>query len=346
LYPGDENLSFDYGGSALRLGGVTSKSFGRIAIRVVDYPGFEATTLSVTLRFHFACDDVAPDVSVYSGYLSAQSAPAPLVSSTDVPQSRTGRLSVTSVAALLGVEQVDSITLVSAGIIGRDLLTGGILYKIDSNGIKTQITSVGTTSGVSTSLWNSPSLNPVNVALQNGDFLQWTCNYASTLNPPFPYLVEPGSSIVSGDLFSDFACDIAGVFVNAKCGAAQFDPVNTLPTACLDPLFVPPAPVVTSDHVPLIFDYTQNGDCSDGGQWKSSAQNCWKQYGANKCAFCVGRANNIESRTCIERAGAECNPIFRSAQLKSFCNMEFECPASSVMFSLVAFLTALLALLF
>jgi len=348
MYPGDENVNFKFGeGSFLRLGGATSKTFGRLAIRVLDYASWDDRTISVTFRFHTECEEVVPSTPTFSGYLTATAEPVALINPIDVPQTRTGRLSVDSVIALLEVEDVSSVWLHSAGVVGRDLMTSASLYKINSNGIKTLLATVDPSE--SENIWNTPSITSENpVQLSRGDFLQWTCTYGSTDDTPLPPL--PGSlsgPITStGGLWSNFACDAVGVFTNSKCGGVQFSPDNVVPLACADPLWTPPVVTNPLTNRPLIYDYNKHGECSDGGQWNGSPQNCWKQFGSGECVYCVGRANNLESRTCINRNGAECNPMFNSLQGKSFCNMEFECPATTaVVFPVLFLFAALIALL-
>jgi len=101
------------------------------------------------------------------------------------------------------------------------------------------------------------------------------------------------------------------------------------------------------DEQLLVYDYTYlDGDCSDGSQWKGSPYTCTHQYTGGECAFCVGRGNNMESRTCISRNGLKCNDIFNSPERKSWCNMEFECTGSSLAVPVIVLILAIVALLF
>jgi hypothetical protein len=348
LFPGDRAVNFNYGdGSFVRFGGDTAKAYGRIAVRVLDYPDWEDGARSVTLRFHIACADSVPTTSVYTGYITARAYPEALLYPLNVPQTRMGRVSVDSIKALLKREEVDSIWLQSVGVFGRDWLSTATLYKIDSTGHKEVIAVTGN-SAVTTNIWNSPHLNDVHVELRAGDLLQWTCEFDSTLAPPLPSVVEVTEDIASGDsFFVNYACDIAAVFANSRCGSAYFDPSTTVPRDCLDPLFVPPPEDETVAEELLVYDYTWlKGDCSDGSQWKTSAQRCTDQYDGGRCAFCVGRGNNMESRTCIDRMGMDCNEIFNSPERKSWCNMEFECTGSSLAVPVIVLILAMVALFF
>jgi len=93
-----------------------------------------------------------------------------------------------------------------------------------------------------------------------------------------------------------------------------------------------------------------NSACSPDNQpWPEhkSVDQCTSIGGGSQCAYCHGVANNKDVVSCIERNGATCSDIFRSGWRKSFCNLEFECPASTFSFSfLFAAVLALLALLF
>jgi len=288
---------------------------------------------------------------VYSGYLIARAYPEALVYPFDVPQTRQGRVTVESIKAVLEREAVDSIWLHSAGVYGRDWLSEATLYKIDKNGVKTAITSFGTKAFVSENIWNVPHLTDVMVELTAGDFLQWVCTYDSTRTPPLspdnPLPVGPDHSIESGDsFFWNFGCDIGAVFSNSRCGSAAFSPDMKLPRDCLDPLFKPVDNSAEEAQVHLVYDYNPlHGACSDGGQWPKHPYLCTKMYDGGQCAFCVGRANNIESRTCIDRQGQECNAMFNSRERKTWCNMEFECPAASIAVPLVTLILAIVALL-
>jgi len=70
-------------------------------------------------------------------------------------------------------------------------------------------------------------------------------------------------------------------------------------------------------------------------EWKQHPYDCTDQLNGNKCMFCKGRANDLVKSVCLERLGSECNAAFNTAARYSFCNLEFECPASQFSFSLV-----------
>lgn len=340
LYPGDKWISFNHEGSFVRFGGKTSKKFGQIAVRIKELEENDGE-FSVTVRFHTACEEDAATTSTFAGYLWAAANGEPLINDLPVLQTRTGRLQIPSVNALLARDKVDSIHVLSAGIIGRDYLTEATLYKVNSIGARTVLASWEPPRN----LWNQPSLSPVSLELKAGEFLEWTCSYAST-EVAEDSVDEVPATIESGDLLSNYACDVALVFVNSRCGAAYFDPENPTPADCEDPLFVAEDEEEVEPTTLLVYDYLfRGGDCSDGSQWEAHPYSCTDQYTGGQCAFCVGRANNKESRLCFDREGIDCQVLFESPERVSFCNMEFECPASTLSLSF-ALILAFVAFLF
>jgi len=89
-----------------------------------------------------------------------------------------------------------------------------------------------------------------------------------------------------------------------------------------------------------------NSGCSDGNIYTKSSYDCKGTGDGTQCAFCHGVANGIDVKLCIERNGGSCNHIFRSLPAKGWCNLEFECPASTLSLSVFALLALLLVVLF
>jgi len=89
-----------------------------------------------------------------------------------------------------------------------------------------------------------------------------------------------------------------------------------------------------------------NSACSDGNIWKQTPQDCTGQFGGAQCMFCRGSANNLDVKLCIDRMGAICNDIFRSYPSQGWCNLEMECPASTLSLSVFALLSVLFLALF
>jgi len=82
--------------------------------------------------------------------------------------------------------------------------------------------------------------------------------------------------------------------------------------------------------------------CSDGNVWLEGPAECTLQGAGDQCAFCHGVANGRNVKLCIERNGGSCNHIFRSLPAQFWCNLEFECPASTLSLSVFAlFITVL-----
>lgn len=80
-------------------------------------------------------------------------------------------------------------------------------------------------------------------------------------------------------------------------------------------------------------------------EWQNHPYDCTDQEGGDKCMFCKGRANDKVRSVCLPRLGSGCNAAFNSPPRMTFCNLEFECPASSLSFPLTVILS-LLGLLF
>jgi hypothetical protein len=81
-------------------------------------------------------------------------------------------------------------------------------------------------------------------------------------------------------------------------------------------------------------------------EWQQHPYDCTDQLGGDKCIFCKGRANDQIRSVCLERLGNGCNAAFNSAPRSAFCNLEFECPASSISFSLFLALALVLGVFF
>lgn len=88
-------------------------------------------------------------------------------------------------------------------------------------------------------------------------------------------------------------------------------------------------------------------ECGGGlPNWNSHPYDCTDQYDHTKCFYCSGRANGFEAKNvCLNRNGRECNELFSSPEAKAYCNIAFECPASTLSqpFFLLAILSVLLA---
>jgi len=91
---------------------------------------------------------------------------------------------------------------------------------------------------------------------------------------------------------------------------------------------------------------TANSACSDGQPWRHYPYDCTSKNTGDQCMYCHGVANGKDVKLCLERDGLECNDIFRSVWRKAWCNLEFECPASTLSLSVFALLFAVLAALF
>jgi hypothetical protein len=88
------------------------------------------------------------------------------------------------------------------------------------------------------------------------------------------------------------------------------------------------------------------GECNpDSDTWEEHPYDCINQAVEGGCMFCLGRANDMEVRQCLDRDHAGCNQIFNSIAAKAFCTLEFECPASTISFSITLFISSLVALL-
>jgi len=85
---------------------------------------------------------------------------------------------------------------------------------------------------------------------------------------------------------------------------------------------------------------------TDGRQWLRHPWDCTDQPVEGGCMFCKGIAKGEKIALCLNREGGGCNQIFASPVAKTFCNLEFECPASTFSSSLFVFICALVAMFF
>jgi len=81
-------------------------------------------------------------------------------------------------------------------------------------------------------------------------------------------------------------------------------------------------------------------------QWKQHPYDCTDQLDGDKCMYCKGRANNKEVSLCLERLGIGCNAAFNTPTRSVFCNLEFECPATTLAFPFVAVICLLAFVIF
>jgi len=86
--------------------------------------------------------------------------------------------------------------------------------------------------------------------------------------------------------------------------------------------------------------------CSDGNVWTKTPYECVDQFAGDQCMFCRGVANGLDVKLCLDRNGGSCNDIFRSTPSQGWCNLEMECPASTLSLSVFALLFISLALIF
>jgi len=86
--------------------------------------------------------------------------------------------------------------------------------------------------------------------------------------------------------------------------------------------------------------------CGGGkANWNSHPYDCTDQYDHTVCFYCSGRAHGSEARNmCFNRQGRGCDELFSSDEATSYCNLAFECPASTLTRS-IFLLVAVLALL-
>jgi len=330
----------------------------------VDFDNFQDGVRSATVRFQTACSEDVPSLDTYSGLLYASAGATPLVGNLEVSQTRQGRVPASFISDLLGRDQVSEFSVQTVGVLGHSWLTAATVYKIDVTGRKTVWANLASENSQVFAPWVNPSArmlqsiivtptsevqNPADQMLRAGEFLQWTCDYANTITPVFPPLIADlpvPDRIEEGTSYQDYACDIFIIFTNSRCGGAYVDPTVTTPPECGDPLFVNTTQPIPDRKTHLVYDYRPSGECSNGGQWLLHPYHCTKQYDGGKCAYCTGRANNKQVHTCIERNGMACNAMFNTLERKSWCNMEFECPASVPFVSLVAVVGVVLAVLF
>jgi hypothetical protein len=102
----------------------------------------------------------------------------------------------------------------------------------------------------------------------------------------------------------------------------------------------PGCPALPDDAV---LEYSNSG-CSDGNIWFKSVEDCTSQLDGSTCMYCHGVANGLDVKLCLERNGGGCNDIFRSTQAQGWCNLEFECPASTLSLSVFALFFIFLSL--
>jgi len=81
-------------------------------------------------------------------------------------------------------------------------------------------------------------------------------------------------------------------------------------------------------------------------QWKQHPYDCTDQFEGDKCMFCKGRANDKIVSLCLERLGSGCNAAFNTPARSVFCNLEFECPASTFSIPFVAVISLLVIVIF
>jgi len=103
----------------------------------------------------------------------------------------------------------------------------------------------------------------------------------------------------------------------------------------------------SGDPCPSTVDVLEfsNSACSDGNIWTKSPHDCTSQLNGATCMYCHGVANGLDLKLCLERNGGICNDIFRSIPAKGWCNLEFECPASTLSLSVFALFFIFLSLL-
>jgi len=94
-----------------------------------------------------------------------------------------------------------------------------------------------------------------------------------------------------------------------------------------------------------IATYDNTVECSDGRQWnKGNPKDCVAQNVPGGCMFCAGIAMGEKTQWCLDREGASCQNLEDSSVRQTFCNIEFECPASSIAVSVILIISSLLAL--
>jgi len=87
--------------------------------------------------------------------------------------------------------------------------------------------------------------------------------------------------------------------------------------------------------------------CNDGQQWNKHPYDCIYQDVEGGCAFCAGRVHGKDINICVPRLGRKCNEIYNQIGTHTYCNLAFECsPASVISFSVILFVSCLVALFF
>jgi len=86
--------------------------------------------------------------------------------------------------------------------------------------------------------------------------------------------------------------------------------------------------------------------CGGGlANWNGNPYDCTGQYDGTVCFYCSGRSRGNEARNvCFNRQGFGCNALFNTPEALTYCNLAFECPAST--FSSPLLVVALLFALF
>jgi len=72
--------------------------------------------------------------------------------------------------------------------------------------------------------------------------------------------------------------------------------------------------------------------CGGGkANWNDNPYDCTDQFdGHNTCFYCSGRSRGFEARNmCFNRMGRGCNELFNTPEALTYCNLAFECPAST-----------------
>jgi len=162
------------------------------------------------------------------------------------------------------------------------------------------------------------------------DFLSIPDGYACSSTKVGTYSGEFDSTC------SNFFCGVSdGCFPRGELlsGAAFNDYPSEGPTNCDAPIQKPGYGGISKCNV-------------DEEQWLAHPYACIDQFDRGQCMFCRGIANGKTVSMCLDREGGECNAVFNTYAAASYCNLAFECPASTVTLSVAVFVAALLALFF
>ena len=81
-------------------------------------------------------------------------------------------------------------------------------------------------------------------------------------------------------------------------------------------------------------------------EYLEGAEKCIEQHTGKECMYCRARAQNTIVSTCMDRLGASCYTVKNTGPMMEFCNWDFQCPASSLSFSLFLIFGLLGALFF